>query len=95
MGDVLPDEPIPGEIDQEKLQAAMDTFYADGAMSASVVVTFKGQIIAVIFTIKCYAQKPPVYNSGIGEKLTGTLAGVFSLIGVGLGLLFWGNIFFD
>ncbi len=39
MGDVLPDNPIPEEIDQQKLAEAVDTFFTDGAMSASFVVT--------------------------------------------------------
>ncbi len=46
MGDVLSGEPVPAEVDQEKLSAAMDTFFTDGTMSASLVVTYNGQLIA-------------------------------------------------
>ena len=81
LGDVLPDEPIPGEIDEEKLRQAMDTFYADGAMSASVVVTYKGQIVA-----ERYGEgidiHTPLESWSMGKSLSATLLGVLIQEGV-------------
>jgi len=81
MGDVLPDEPLPPEIDQVKLQAAMDTFFTDGAMSASLVVTYKGQIIA-----ERYGEgidiHTPLESWSMGKSLSATLLGVLVQEGV-------------
>jgi CubicO group peptidase (beta-lactamase class C family) len=81
MGDVLSDDPIPEQIDEEKLQAAMDAFYTDGAMSASVVVTYKGQIIA-----ERYGEgidiHTPLESWSMGKSLSATLLGVLIQEGV-------------
>lgn len=75
MGDVVTDEPLPPEIDSDRLQAGIDAFYADGAMSASVVVTYKGRIIA-----ERYADgigiDTPLESWSMGKSLTATLMGV-------------------
>src|SRR6516225_3104181 len=43
MGDVLPNEPLPGEIDAAKLKAAVDAaFEPPAALTAAFVVTWKG-----------------------------------------------------
>ena len=47
MGDVLPNEPLPGEIDAAKLKAAVDAaFEPSEALTAAFVVTWKGHLIA-------------------------------------------------
>ena len=56
-----------------------------------LLLLFVGQVVAIIYVVKCYLQKPPAYSSGLGEKLTGTFAGVISLVAIVLGLLYWGN----
>ena len=81
MGDVLPDEPIPAEIDQEKLQAAMDAFYTDGAMTASLAITYNGQLIA-----ERYGEgidiHTPLESWSMGKSLSATLLGVLIQEGV-------------
>ena len=47
MGDVLPNEPLSGEIDAAKLEAAVDAaFEPSEALTAAFVVTWKGHLIA-------------------------------------------------
>ena len=47
MGDVLPEEQLPGEIDAAKLKAAVDAaFEPSEALTAAFVVTWKGHLIA-------------------------------------------------
>jgi CubicO group peptidase (beta-lactamase class C family) len=81
LGDVLPDDPIPAEIDSDKLEAAIDAFYAEGAMSGSVVVTYKGQIIA-----ERYGEgidiHTPLESWSMGKSLSATLLGVLIQEGV-------------
>ena len=75
MGDVLPDDPVPAEIDQDRLSAAMDTFFTDGTMSASVVVTYNGQLIA-----ERYGEGMDMHTSleswSMSKSLSATLLGV-------------------
>ena len=81
MGDVLSDDPIPEEIDQEKLAAAVDAFFTPGAMTAAFVVTYKGQIIA-----ERYAEgidiHTPLESWSMGKSLSATLLGVLMQQGV-------------
>jgi CubicO group peptidase (beta-lactamase class C family) len=81
LGDVLPDEPIPAEIDQEKLQAAMDAFYTDGAMTASLVVTYRGRIIAERYA-DGIDMHTPLESWSMGKSLSATLLGVLIQEGV-------------
>jgi hypothetical protein len=47
MGDVLPNEPLPPEIDVTKLKAAGEAaFEPPEALTAAFVVTWKGRLIA-------------------------------------------------
>jgi CubicO group peptidase (beta-lactamase class C family) len=47
MGDRVPAEPLPADIDQAKLGAAVDAAFADpAALTAGLVVVYKGRIIA-------------------------------------------------
>ena len=75
MGDVLPDKPIPGEIDLVKLTAAIETFFTEGSMSASLVVTYKGQLIA-----ERYGEgidiHTPLESWSMSKSLSATLLGV-------------------
>jgi len=75
MGDVLPDTPLPAGIDAAKLGEAIDTFFTDGAMSASLVVTYDGQIIA-----ERYAEgidiDTPLESWSMSKSLSATLMGV-------------------
>jgi len=75
MGDVLPDQPIPAEIDQDKLNKALDAFFTDGAMSASLVVTYKGQLIAERYGDGIDIDTP-LESWSMSKSLTATLMGV-------------------
>jgi len=75
LGDVLPDEPIPGEIDGDKLAAAVDAFFAEGAMTASFVVTYKGRIIAERYA-DGIGMHTPLESWSMGKSLSATLMGV-------------------
>jgi CubicO group peptidase (beta-lactamase class C family) len=75
MGDVLSTDPIPEAIDPEKLAAAVDAFFADGAMSASFVVTYKGRIIAERYDDGIDSHTP-LESWSMGKSLTATLMGV-------------------
>ena len=47
MGDVLPNEPLPAEIDATKLKAAVDAAFEPAeALTAALIVTWKGRLIA-------------------------------------------------
>ena len=75
MGDIVADDPIPSEIDQEQLAKAVDTFYTDGVMTASLVITYNGQIIA-----ERYADgidiDTPLESWSMSKSLSATLMGV-------------------
>jgi len=75
MGDVLPDDPLPEEIDQEKLNTAMDAFFTDGAMSASLAVTYEGQIIAERYD-DGIDMHTPLESWSMSKSLSATLLGV-------------------
>ena len=81
MGDVLSDEPIPEEIDEEKLAEAVDTFFTDGAMTAAFVVTYKGQIIAERYGDGIDIHTP-LESWSMGKSLTATMMGVLIHRGV-------------
>lgn len=75
MGDLLPDAPLPAEVNQDKLAAAMDAFFTDGAMSASLVVTYKGQIIAERYG-EGIELDTPLESWSMSKSLSATLMGV-------------------
>jgi CubicO group peptidase (beta-lactamase class C family) len=81
MGDVLSDEPIPEEIDEEKLAEAVDTFFTDGAMTAAFVVTYKGQIIAERYG-DGVDMHTPLESWSMGKSLTAMMMGVLIHQGV-------------
>lgn len=75
MGDLLPDAPLPAEINEDKLAAAMDAFFTDGAMSASLVITYKGQIIAERYG-EGIELNTPLESWSMSKSLSATLMGV-------------------
>lgn len=75
MGDVLPDAPIPAEIDQDGLNQALDTFFAEGAMSGSLVITYKGQLIAERYDDGIDIDTP-LESWSMSKSLSATLMGV-------------------
>lgn len=75
MGDVLADDPTPDEVDEDRLAAAIDTFFTEGAMSGSLVVTYKGNIIAERYD-EGIDIDTPLESWSMSKSLSATLMGV-------------------
>jgi CubicO group peptidase (beta-lactamase class C family) len=82
MGDVLPDEPLPKEIDAAKLDAAVKAAFqpAEG-LTAAFVVTWKGRLIAERYGEGITAQTP-LEGWSMGKSITATLFGTLVKDGV-------------
>src|SRR5260370_36872716 len=76
MGDMLPQEPQPTEIDAEKLKAAVNAAFqpAEG-LTAAFVVTWKGRLIAERYAEGLTAQTP-LEGWSMGKSVTATLFGI-------------------
>lgn len=75
MGDVRSDAPLPEGIDQEKLEAAVDTAFSDPeALTAAFLVVHRGRIVA-----ERYGQGADMHTQleswSMGKSLTATLIG--------------------
>ena len=75
MGDLVPKDPLPREIDSAKLQQALDAAFSPAAMTAAFVVTYKGRIIAERYGEGITAQTP-LESWSMGKSLTATLMGM-------------------
>ena len=76
MGDVLPHEPLPGEIDAAKLKAAVDAaFEPSEALTAAFVVTWKGHLIAERYG-DGIGVRTPLEGWSMGKSITATLFGI-------------------
>ena len=76
MGDVLPNEPLPGEIDATKLKAAVDAaFEPPEALTAAFVVTWKGRLIAERYG-DGIGVRTPLEGWSMGKSITATLLGI-------------------
>ncbi len=76
MGDVLPDDPPPSELDMAKVKEAVDAaFDPPDGKTAALVVTWKGRIIAERYAAGITAQTP-LESWSMGKSLTATLMGV-------------------
>ena len=75
IGDVLSDDLVPAEVDQEKVSQAVEILFDPEAMTAALVVTYKGQIIA-----ERYGEGIDMHTSleswSMGKSLSATLMGV-------------------
>jgi CubicO group peptidase (beta-lactamase class C family) len=82
MGDALPREPLPPEIDAAKLDAAMKAAFqpAEG-LTAAFVVTWKGRLIAERYGDGITAQTP-LEGWSMGKSITATLFGTLVKDGV-------------
>lgn len=76
MGDVLPDEPFPAELDEDKVAAAVDAAFepAEG-LTAAFVVTWKGRIIGERYR-DGITMHTPLEGWSMGKSLTATLMGI-------------------
>jgi CubicO group peptidase (beta-lactamase class C family) len=82
MGDVLPDDALPAEIDSEKVAAAVDAAFepAEG-MTAAFVVTWKGRLIGERYK-EGIDMHTPLESWSMGKSLTATLMGILIQQGV-------------
>src|SRR5216684_1681079 len=82
MGDMLPQEPLPTEINAEKLKAAVDAaFQPAEALTAAFVVTWKGRLIAERYAEGVTAQTP-LEGWSMGKSVTATLFGILVKDGI-------------
>jgi CubicO group peptidase (beta-lactamase class C family) len=82
MGDVLPKEPVPQEIDASKLKQAVDAAFEPAtAMTAAFIVTWKGRILAERYG-EGITSRTPLESWSMGKSLTATLMGILIKQGV-------------
>ena len=81
MGDVLPSDQMPPDIDATKLRAAVDAAFDPAGMTAAFVVTHKGRIIAERYGDKV-THTTPLESWSMGKSLSATLLGVLIKQGV-------------
>jgi CubicO group peptidase (beta-lactamase class C family) len=82
MGDVLPNEPMPRELDMGKVRQAIDAaFEPPAGMTAAFVVTWKGRLIGERYG-EGITHTTPLESWSMGKSLTATLMGVLIKQGV-------------
>ncbi len=75
LGDMLPETPLPAEIDQDRLAQALDAGFDPAGMTAALVVTHKGRIIGERYG-DGITMHTPLESWSMGKSLTATLMGV-------------------
>ena len=76
MGDVLPDEPWPSEVDMAKVEEALDVgFGPSEARTLGLVVTYRGRILGERYGDGVDIHTP-LESWSMGKSLTGSLMGV-------------------
>ena len=82
MGDLLANDPLPGQINATKLLQAVDAAFepAEG-MTAAFVVTWRGRLIAERYGDGVTAQTP-LESWSMGKSLTATLLGILIKQGI-------------
>ncbi len=82
LGDVLPDEPFPADIDMDRVaDAVAAAFDPPEALTAAFVVTHRGRLLAERYR-EGIAHDTPLESWSMGKSLTGTLMGVLVHKGV-------------
>jgi CubicO group peptidase (beta-lactamase class C family) len=82
MGDRLPDDPPPAGVDLVKVRAAVDAAFAPPeAMTAAVVVTWKGRLLAERYG-EGVTARTPLESWSMGKSIVATLVGVLVQQGV-------------
>ena len=82
MGDVLSDEPLPSELDAEKVVQAVDAaFEPVEGMTAAFVVTWKGRIIGERYR-DGITMHTPLESWSMGKSLTTALMGILIQQGI-------------
>ena len=82
MGDLLPDEPFPADVDMDKVALAVDAaFDPPEALTAAFVVTHRGRLIGERYR-EGIDHTTPLESWSMGKSLTGTLMAVLIHEGV-------------
>jgi CubicO group peptidase (beta-lactamase class C family) len=82
MGDAVPEEPLPPEIDAAKLKLAIDAAFEPGeGMTAAFVVTWKGRLIAERYG-DGVTMHTPLEGWSMGKSITASLFGILVKDGV-------------
>ena len=82
MGDVVPTQPLPKEIDEAKLKQAINAaFEPADSLTAAFVVTWRGRLIAERYG-EGINERTPLEGWSMGKSLTATLMGVLIKQGV-------------
>jgi CubicO group peptidase (beta-lactamase class C family) len=82
MGDVLPEEPLPSQLDGDKVAAAVNAAFEPAAgMTAAFLVTWKGRIVGERYG-DGITMHTPLESWSMGKSLTATLMGVLIHQGV-------------
>src|SRR5215467_13543876 len=72
MGDRLPAEPLPPEVDRAKLEAAVEAAFDPAGLTAAFVVVYKGRLVAERYR-PGITKDTQLENWSMGKSLTGTL----------------------
>jgi CubicO group peptidase (beta-lactamase class C family) len=76
MGDVLPAQPLPKEIDEAKLKQAVNAAFGTAdSLTAAFVVTWRGRLIAERYG-EGINERTPLEGWSMGKSLTATLMGI-------------------
>src|SRR6266566_1107921 len=82
MGDVLPRDPLPKEIDTANVKHAIDAaFEPDSGMTAAFVVTWRGRLIGERYG-EAITMHTPLESWSMGKSVTATLMGILIKQGV-------------
>jgi CubicO group peptidase (beta-lactamase class C family) len=82
MGDVLPDAPMPANLDMNKVQQAVDAAFASAdAHTAAFVVTYKGRIIAERYG-EGITSNTALESWSMGKSLSATIMGTLLKKGI-------------
>src|SRR5438046_2705731 len=75
MGDVLPSGTLPPEVNQAKIQQAVDAAFDPAGMTAAFVVTYKGRLIAERYG-EHITRTTPLEGWSMGKSISATLMGI-------------------
>ena len=82
MGDVLPNDPLPAGLDVAKVKQAVDAAFEPATgMTAALVVTWKGRLIAERYG-EGITMHTPLESWSMGKSVTATLMGILIKQGV-------------
>jgi CubicO group peptidase (beta-lactamase class C family) len=82
MGDLLPNDPLPGELDAAKVKQAVDAAFEPAAeITAAFVVTWRGRLIGERYG-KDVTARTPLESWSMGKSVTATLMGILVKQGV-------------